>query len=88
MPRPPVLPPTFVRTSEALRVQRGPSTEGTGTREVFVIRGDAARRTPIEIGVTGFEVCEVLKGLSVGDEVIVSDMADYQHVKGVRIRHQ
>lgn len=73
------------RKPRALRVQRGPSTEGTGTREVFVIRGDAARRTPIEIGVTGFEVCEVVRGLSAGDEVIVSDMADYRHVMEVRV---
>lgn len=74
------------RKTRALRVQRGPSTEGTGTHEVFVIRGDAALRTPIEIGVTGFEVCEVVRGLQAGDEVIVSDMTDYQHVKEVRLR--
>ena len=70
----------------ALRVQRGPATEGTGTRNVFVVRGDTARSTKVEIGVTGFEVCEVVRGLQVGDEVIVSDMTDYQHVKEVRIR--
>jgi HlyD family secretion protein len=74
------------RKAQALRVPRGPSTEGTGTHEVFVIRGDSALRTSIVIGVTGFDVCEVVRGLQAGDEVIVSDMADYQHVKELRIR--
>jgi HlyD family secretion protein len=74
------------RKAQALRVQRGPSTEGTGTREVFVVRGDTAVRTPVQIGITGFEACEIVRGLQAGDEVIVSEMADYQHVKEVRIR--
>ncbi len=73
------------RKEKVLRVQRGPSTEGTGTREVFVVRGDTAVRTPVQIGVTGFETCEVARGLQAGDEVIVSDMTDYMHVKLVRI---
>src|SRR5207247_11142602 len=74
------------RKESALRVRRGPSTEGSGTRDVFVVRGDAAVRTLVQIGVTGFETCEVVRGLLVGDEVIVSDMTDYMHVKQVRIR--
>jgi HlyD family secretion protein len=74
------------RKEQALRVQRGPSTEGTGTREVFLVRGDTAVRTPVQIGVTGFETCEVVRGLQAGDEVIVSEMTDYQHVREVRIR--
>lgn len=74
------------RKAQALRVERGPATEGTGTREVFVVKGDAARRTTVEIGVTGFEACEVVRGLQAGDEVIVSDMTAFQHVKEVRIR--
>ena len=74
------------RKAQALRVQRGPATEGTGTREVFVVKGEAARRTTVEIGVTGFEACEVVRGLQAGDEVIVSDMTAFQHVKEVRIR--
>jgi len=74
------------RKESALRVRRGPSTEGSGTRDVFVVRGDAAVRTLVQIGVTGFETCEVVRGLLVGDEVIVSDMTDYIHVKQVRIR--
>jgi len=69
-----------------LRVRRGPSTEGPGTREVFVLRGDTAVRTPVEVGVTGFEASEVVRGLKEGDEVIVSDMTDYQHVPAVKIR--
>ena len=74
------------RKAQALRVERGPATEGTGTREVFVVKGDAARRTTVEIGVTGFEACEVVRGLQAGDEVIVSDMTAFQHVKEVRLR--
>jgi len=74
------------RRERALRVRRGPAVEGTGSREVFVVRGQAAVRTAVEIGLTGFEFCEVTRGLGEGDEVIVSDMTDYGHTIKLKIR--
>jgi len=70
----------------ALRVRKGPFADGEGRREVFVIRGNRAYRTPVELGLSGFEEFEVVQGLSPGDEVILSDMKDYLHLRELRIR--
>lgn len=40
-----------------------------GTRYSFRLSGSTLRRTPVEIGIFGYTVSEVLSGLSIGDEV-------------------
>ena len=68
-------------------VSEGPYTDNTGTRgQVFVIRGDRAVRTDAQFGLRGYDRLEVVSGLRVGDEVIISDMRSYQHLQEVRIR--
>jgi HlyD family secretion protein len=70
----------------ALRVRKGSSTSGEGVQQAFVLRGDLAVRTRVRFGIASFDFVEVAEGLSAGDEVIVSDMADYRHLSSVRIR--
>lgn len=71
---------------KTLRVKRGPFVTGEGEHEVFVIRDGAAVRTPVRIGLVGFDYFEVLVGLQEGEEVIISDMRDFIHMKEVKIR--
>ena len=71
---------------EAYRVQRGPFVNGDGSQEVFVIRGSKAYRTPVRVGVLSFDVVEIIDGLKTGDEVIISDMKEYIHLKELNIR--
>jgi len=70
----------------ALRVRKGSSTSGEGVQQVFVLRGDRAVRTRVRFGIASFDYIEVAEGLSTGDEIVVSDMADYQHLSSIRIR--
>ncbi|MFO7693584.1 MAG: HlyD family efflux transporter periplasmic adaptor subunit [Vicinamibacterales bacterium] len=70
----------------ALRVRKGSSTSGEGVQQVFVARGDRALRTRVRFGIASSDYVEVAEGLAAGDEVIVSDMADYQHLSSIRIR--
>ena len=74
------------RKARVLKVARGPYADGLGARQVFVIRGDRAIRTPVTLGVSSFEEAEVASGLSEGDEIIISDMRDYEHLEQVWIR--
>ena len=74
------------RRAQALRVARGPFADGPGAREAFVVRGNRAVKTPIELGLASFDYFEVVRGLEEGDEVIVSDMRSYLHLKEVRLR--
>jgi len=69
-----------------LRVKKGPFANGEGLREVFVIRGDVAVKTPVRFGIVGAEYYEVVQGLLDGDEVIISDMTDFMYAKAVRLK--
>jgi len=69
-----------------LRMPRGVAT-GTGrAQQVFVVHGNRATRTRVLLGEVGADAVEVLEGLSVGDEVVISDMQDYEHVGSVKLR--
>jgi len=70
----------------ALRVRKGSSTSGEGVQQIFVVRGDRAVRTRVRFGIASFDYVEVAEGLSAGDEAVVSDMSDYQHLSSIRIR--
>lgn len=74
------------RRPRALRIRRGPFTEGDGFRQAFVVHGDRAVRTPITLGLASFDDYEVVNGLAEGDEVIISDMRDYLHLGDVSIK--
>ena len=74
------------RKPRSVRIKRGPFATGEGLQQVFVVRGDRAVRTPVEIGLASFDQFEVVRGLLPGDEAIISDMSDYTRLKEVRIR--
>jgi len=74
------------RKSRALRVKRGPFADGTGAQKAFLIRGDRAVLTPIELGLAGFDAIEVVSGVAEGDEILISDMRDYLHLTEIRLR--
>ena len=60
--------------------------DGTGTEQVFVVRGDRAVRRAVQFGLAGFDTFEVVSGLQPGDEVVISDMRDYARFDVVRMR--
>jgi HlyD family secretion protein len=74
------------RKDKVLRIKRGPFAGGEGSGAAFVVRGDAAYKTPIKLGIASAEHYEVVQGLLEGDEVIISDMTDFMHVKEVKLK--
>jgi HlyD family secretion protein len=74
------------RKDRVLRIRKGPFANAEGTREVFVVRGDMAVRTPARFGIASADHFEVIEDLSEGDEVIISDMSDYIHMKELRLK--
>jgi HlyD family secretion protein len=48
--------------------------------------GSAAIRVPVELGRTSVNTVEILSGLAIGDQVILSDMTQYAAVDRVRIK--
>ncbi|HKQ61253.1 MAG TPA: HlyD family efflux transporter periplasmic adaptor subunit [Candidatus Polarisedimenticolaceae bacterium] len=74
------------RREQALTVAKGPFAQGAAVQQVFVVRGDRAVRTRARFGLAGYDRYEVLEGLGLGDEVIVSDMQDYLSAAELGIR--
>jgi HlyD family secretion protein len=71
---------------DALRLPKGAFARAGRRQPVFVIRDDRAFRVEAEIGVSGHEHYEIVEGLSEGDEVILSDMKEYEHLQSVALR--
>jgi HlyD family secretion protein len=72
--------------ANVLRVPKGPFAQGNGTDDVFVVEGDHAVRRRVRFGRSGDDFYEVVDGLAPGEEVILSDMKDYQHLDRVKLK--
>jgi HlyD family secretion protein len=59
-----------------VKFERGASMD-EATRAVYVVHGDKAVRTPVELGAASVSEIEVLHGLTPGDSVIISDTRDF-----------
>jgi HlyD family secretion protein len=79
-----VFPVTGSRAN-ALRVRRGALGQGQ-REEVFVVRAGTLVRVPVRWGLAGDDVLEPLEGLRAGDEVVISNMNDYQGLKELRLK--
>ena len=73
-------------TGEVLTLGRGAFITGGTGPEIFVVHGSEAVRTPVVLGAAGIDAFEVVRGLSEGDEVIVSDTSMFQHQRSVRLK--
>ena len=61
---------------------------GSGAVSLFRLGdgGKTAERVPVELGRSSVNVIEIVRGLEVGNRIIVSDMSQYANVARVRIR--
>jgi HlyD family secretion protein len=74
------------RRGKAVIVRQGQFLTGGDGADVFVIRDGQAHRTRVTFGLRGADVIEVASGLEDGDEVVLSDMRDYQHLEWMEVR--
>jgi len=74
------------RRPNTLTVRQGQFVTGADSADVFVIRNGRAHRITAQFGLRGFDAIEVASGLTEGDEVILSDMKEYQHLEQLEVR--
>lgn len=69
----------------ALVVRRG-ALGRTNSMHVFVVRDDTAVRVPVRYGLASHDRIEILDGLAAGDEVVISDVSEFEDVTEVRLK--
>jgi HlyD family secretion protein len=67
-----------------LRFERG-SYIDAASRALYLVHGNRARRVPVVLGAASVAEIEVIRGLTAGDTVIISDMRDSNQASEVAI---
>ena len=76
----------FESKPDVLKVARGPFLESGGGKQIYVVENGIATRREIAVGAASVSEVEILRGLSKGDKVILSDTTDLGGAKTVLIR--
>jgi HlyD family secretion protein len=69
-----------------LKVDRGPFVESGGGRLAYVIEDGMAILRPIEVGGLSVAEAQIVRGLDVGDRIIISDIARFEGAEKVLLR--
>jgi HlyD family secretion protein len=68
-----------------LMVERGPFVDSGAGRVAYVVRGDIAERTPIQVGATSLNAVEIVSGLKEGDRIVISSTDDFKGAQRVAL---
>jgi HlyD family secretion protein len=72
--------------ANAVRVVNGPAFKGGAEQDVFVLRADGkAERRRVVVGLSNFNYVEIVSGVMPGEQVIISDLSSYRHVRELSI---
>src|SRR5678816_2870270 len=74
------------RRPNVLKVARGPFLEDGGGRQAYVLDGDLATLTPIQVGAVSIGEVEIVSGLEEGDRIIISDVTRFEKAETILIR--
>ncbi len=73
------------RVEDGLSLKNGPAIAGQSRQSVYRIVDGVAERTEVQFGISSRHRVEVLDGLEEGDEVILSDPRDFEHLQQIRV---
>ncbi|NQZ06286.1 MAG: efflux RND transporter periplasmic adaptor subunit [Algicola sp.] len=73
-------------TSNSLRVKNGVVFNGGKIQDVFVLRDGVATRQQVKVGMSNTKFVQLLQGVDAGDEIILSDMREYDHLKQIQVQ--
>ncbi len=81
----------FVVTSfkeNVILSKNGAFYKGATKQNVFVVRDEKLIRKEVEFGVSNFDYVEIASGLSVGEQIVTSDMSDYERHEEISIKNK
>jgi HlyD family secretion protein len=70
---------------DVLMVERGPFVDSGAGRVAYIVRGDVAERTPIQIGATSLNAVEIVSGVKEGDRIVISGTDQFNGVQRVAL---
>ncbi|MCW8999185.1 MAG: HlyD family efflux transporter periplasmic adaptor subunit [Kangiellaceae bacterium] len=70
---------------DALLIEKGPYISGAGEQDIFVIENNTAIKTKVNIGSSNRHFYQVTQGLTLADEIIVSDTSAIAQLKQISI---
>lgn len=72
--------------NEVLRLPNGSYYKDKGRKNMYVVHGNKAYRTKITLGEANFDFVEVISGAEIGDQVILTDLAERYDSEELRIK--
>jgi HlyD family secretion protein len=70
---------------DVLKVARGAFLDSGGGRIAYLVQGGIASRVTIQTGATSISEVEILQGLSPGDQIVISNLGEFERVETVRL---
>jgi HlyD family secretion protein len=75
------------RRDNVLMVDRGSFVDQEGGGFAYVVHGNVAQRTPVSLGAASIAKVEILEGLSVGDQIVISGTDAFNGAQRVILSH-
>jgi HlyD family secretion protein len=71
--------------SSGVRVTNGIVFKGPGLQAIFVMQEGEAVKRDVDVGLINSKHVEIRSGLAAGDEIIISDTAEFQHLDRISL---
>lgn len=68
-----------------LMVERGAWVDAGGGRIAYVVHGNVAERTPVQVGATSLSAVELVSGAREGDRIVISDTESFKGAQRVAL---
>jgi HlyD family secretion protein len=75
------------RRDNVLMVERGAFVDQEGGGFAYLVHGNVAERHPVQLGAASVSKVEILDGLSVGDQIVVSGTDAFNDAQRVILSH-
>jgi HlyD family secretion protein len=66
------------RRDNVLMVDRGSFVDQEGGGFAYIVRGNVAERRPVQLGAASIAKVEILEGLSIGDQIVISGTDEFK----------
>jgi len=73
--------------NDVVRVLNGPAFKGANSQRIFVLKNGKAERREVKTGLSNFDFIEIVSGIKPGEQVITSDMSNYEHARELVIKN-